>query len=66
MKRVLLAVGLAACTSPATSGPYVKSVIPYGNALLVERCTLIIGGNGLREGECTKKIVPLSSRGVVP
>jgi hypothetical protein len=56
--RVLLVL-LAACTTTGVSGPYVKSVIPYGNGLLVERCTLLVGENGLREGDCEKKVVPL-------
>lgn len=61
MRAALLALLVAACGARAESGPYVKSVIPYGgNALLLERCTLIVGENGLREGPCTKKVVPLT------
>jgi hypothetical protein len=60
VRAALLALLLAACGARAESGPYVKSVIPYGNALLVERCTLIVGENGLREGSCSKKVVPLT------
>jgi hypothetical protein len=66
MKRLLLALALAGCATPAETGPYVKTVIPTGNALLVERCTLIVGETGLREGACTKKLVPLSSVPVAP
>jgi hypothetical protein len=62
VRAALLALLVAACGARAESGPYVKSVIPYGgNALLVERCTLIVGENGLREGGCSKKVVPLSA-----
>jgi hypothetical protein len=61
VRAALLALLVAACGARAESGPYVKSVILYGgNALLVERCTLIVGGGGLREGSCTKKVVPLT------
>jgi hypothetical protein len=60
LRAALLALLVAGCGARAESGPYVKSVIPYGgSSLLVERCTLIVGENGLREGSCTKKIVPL-------
>ena len=62
MRAALLALVLAACGGPGESGPYVKSVVPYGASwLLVERCTLIVGDNGLREGTCTKKVVALTT-----
>jgi hypothetical protein len=57
--RAALLTLLVACSGPGESGPYVKSVIPYAGGLLVERCTLIVGENGLREGSCSKKVVPL-------
>jgi hypothetical protein len=62
VRAALLALVLAACGGPGESGPYVKSVVPYGASwLLVERCTLIVGENGLREGSCDKKMVPLTA-----
>jgi hypothetical protein len=59
MRRAVLLVALAACHPPGESGPYVKSVLPYAGGLAVTRCTLILDGGGIREGNCSTKVVPL-------
>lgn len=61
MRYALLAVLLTACVSESAVGPYVKSVARQGPWLIVQKCTIILSGDELHEGECTMEQMPLGT-----
>jgi hypothetical protein len=60
MIRTALALLLAGCYARGPVGPYVRSVSRAGNALVIERCTIVLEGDDqLRFGTCTTEQIPL-------
>jgi hypothetical protein len=60
MKRTAIALLLAGCYARGPIGPYVRSMSRTGNALVIERCTIVLEGDDhLRFATCTTQQIPL-------
>lgn len=62
VKAALVIVMLASgCVTTSEVGPYVRSVMRYGPVLRVEKCTIVLEGETLREGTCSVEDVPIAT-----
>ena len=60
MKRTAFVLLLAGCYARGPVGPYVRSMTRAGNALEIERCTIVLEGTDhLRFDTCTTEQIPL-------
>ena len=60
MMRMAIALLLAGCYARGPVGPYVRSVSRAGNALVIERCTIVLEDDDqLRFDTCTTEQLPL-------
>jgi hypothetical protein len=62
VRRLLLLV-VTGCLAPTPIGPYVKTVARDGGFLMVQKCTIILEGDDLREDQCGWERVPLATIG---
>jgi hypothetical protein len=57
-----LAIALCTgCMMPTPIGPYVKSVARNGAYLAVQKCTIVLDGDNLREAQCGWEQVPIAA-----
>jgi hypothetical protein len=61
VRVALVALLLTACAGESTVGPYVKSVARQGPWLIVQKCTIVLSGDELHEGECSMEQMPLGT-----
>jgi hypothetical protein len=56
-----LALMLCSCMTATPIGPYVKTVARNGAYLAVQKCTIVLDGDNLREDQCGWEQVPIAA-----